>query len=95
MSISLIKLQLQYIELDFKSQCQAPYVFRRYRSGDVTSFSFRFVLLCCAVSTSQLRSDSVFTHFHSHSRTATRSATSEYGTVPERPSRNEELNSRN
>ena len=72
-----------------------PYVFRRYQSGDVTSISFQFLELCCAVSTNQLQNDSVFTHFHSHSRTATSSALSEHGTVPERPSRNEELNSKN
>ena len=66
-------------------------MFRRYQSGDTTPISFQFVLLCCAVS-SQLRNDSVFTHFHSYSRTATSSATIEYGTVPEQPSKNEEQN---
>ena len=69
------------------------YVSRRYQSADVTSISFQFVLLCCAVS-SQLRNDSVFTHFHSSSRTAKSSGTNEYGTVLERPSRNKEQNSK-
>ena len=38
----------------------------------------------------QLGNNSVFTHFHSDSSTATSGATSKYGTVPERPNRNEE-----
>ena len=38
----------------------------------------------------QLQSSSVFTHFHSYSSTATNSATSEYGTIRERISQNEE-----
>ena len=68
-------------------------MFRRYQSGDIFWILFRFLPLSCAVS-SQLRNDSVFTHFHSCSRTATGSATNEYGTVPERPIRNEEQNSK-
>ena len=43
----------------------------------------------------QLRSSSVFTHFHSDSSTATRSDTSKYRSVPERPSRNQEPTSSN
>ena len=38
----------------------------------------------------QLRSSSVFTHFDSDSSAATSSARIEYGTVPERPFKNEE-----
>ena len=49
----------------------------------------RLVLLFCAVS-SQLRNSSVSTHSHSDSSAATNSATRIYGTVPERPGRNEE-----
>ena len=67
-------------------------MFRRYQFGDVTWTSFQSVLLCCAVS-SQLRNSSVLTHSHSDSSAATSSATGEHGTVPERPSRNEEQNS--
>ena len=51
------------------------------------SSSSQFVLQRRAAS-SQLRNDSVLTHFYSDSRTATSSATSEYETVPERPSKN-------
>ena len=40
-------------------------------------------------------SSSVFTHLHSDSSAARSSATSEYGTVLERPARNEEQNSKN
>ena len=73
--------------------CRDTYVFRRYRSVDVTSISTQFVLLCCAISI-KLRNDSVFIHFHSFSHTVTNSATNEYGTVPERPSRNDEQNNK-
>ena len=69
-----------------------PYVLRRYQSGDVVPISLQFVRQCCAVS-SYLRNDSVFTHFHSYSPTATSSAGNGYGTVPEQPGRNEEQNS--
>ena len=41
----------------------------------------------------QLRNSSVFTHFHSLSRTATSSATSKYGTLPETIDQKEEPNS--
>ena len=44
-------------------------------------------------SSGRLRSSSVFTPFRFDSSAATSSATSEYGTVPERPSRNEEQSS--
>ena len=44
---------------------------------------------------SHLRNSSVFTHFHYDGSTATSSATSEHGAVPERPGRNEEPNSIN
>ena len=44
---------------------------------------------------SQLRNSSVFTNFHSDSSAPARSATGEYGTVPERPGGNEEQSSRN
>ena len=71
-----------------------PYVFRCHQCGDVTWFSFRSVLLCCAVS-SQLWNSSAFTHSHSDSSAATSSATREYWTVPERPSRNEKQSSIN
>ena len=62
------------IERDFKKE----YLFRTCSVGTnlVTSleFQFRFVLLCCAVS-SQLRNSSVFTHSHSDSSAATSTAT--------------------
>ena len=69
-------------------------MFRRYQSEDVTSISFQLVLLCCPVS-SQLKNDSVFTHFHSNSSAATSSATRKNGIIPERPCRIEEQNSIN
>ena len=71
-----------------------PYVFRRYRSRDITWSYFRSLLILYAVS-SQLRSSSIFTHFHSDSRVATISTTSEYGTVPKRPGGNEVQSSMN
>ena len=43
----------------------------------------------------QLRNSSVATHFFHFNSTATSSATSEFVTVPERPSRNEEPTSGN
>ena len=59
-----------------------PYLLRRYRSGDVTTISFRVVLQCWAVSTSQLQNSSVCTHFHSHSHTATSQAVPQANTEP-------------
>ena len=58
------------------------------------NFFFKFVLLCCVVS-NQLRKSSVITYFHSNSSAATSSATRKNGTVPERPTRNEEQDSIN
>ena len=49
-------------------------------------------MLCCD---SQLRNSSVFIHFHSDNSAAASNATCKYGTVPERPSINEEATSRN
>ena len=73
------------IERDFKSE----YLSRTCSVRDVNWNSFRFVLLCCAVS-SQLWNIPVLTHFHSDGSAATSSVTKKYGTVPERPSRNKE-----
>ena len=61
----------------------------------VTSHQNHSNLECyCAVYYGQLRNSFVFTHFQSDSSAATSSATSQNGTVPERPSRNEDPTSR-
>ena len=74
MSISLIRLNATAV---YRAWLKIEYLFRlcSVATDMMKSFQFHsFVLLCCAVS-SQLRNDSVFTHFHSYSRTATISAT--------------------
>ena len=61
MLIGLIKLIITAVCKAWHQKWKfVSYVFRRYRSGDVTTISFQFVLLCCAAS-SQLWNDSVFT----------------------------------
>ena len=93
LSISLFKTQLQIIQSDFKSE----YLFRTCSVDTylVTSLKISFRLLSYYVvpfwpTMEQFRIYS----FHSFRSTATSNATSEYVTVPERLSKNEEQNSR-
>ena len=95
MSINLIKLHPQYIEHDFKSE----YLFRTcsVATNLVTSYHFRSKLYYYVLPFLLAKYGAIpySLIFHSHSRTATSNATSEYETVPERTSTNEELNIQN
>ena len=89
--MSLLRMQLQFVQSDFKSE----HLFRTraVATNFVTSPKNAFGLLCCyaVIFSNQRQSSSVFNRFHSDSS----SATSEHGTNPQRPSRNEEYSSRN
>ena len=90
----LVQTQLQRGQSEFKSECL--FLTCSIATNMVKSLIITFQLLYYNAvpfwpTTEQFRIQS----FHSFSSTATSSATSEYGTVPEWPSRNEDRRSGN
>ena len=90
LSISLFKMQLQARQSHFKSE----YLFRTFSVATnlVTSPKSSFRLLRYYAVPFWPTTEQ-FSHFQSYCSAVTSSATSEYRTVPERPSRNEEQSS--